>query len=166
MQEIKTNGEITFGPLTARSYEGEKEFDKYYIDRVVKQVVKKTGEGEDDFILVDKIVESKRDIRKVINSQRDDVGIEAYLRSYQLAGEEVPDVEVGDDVQDFTRMPESLADAALLGEKSRALFASLPAELKGKMSYEEFMASFTNEMFESFIKKLQPQKEEKEGDKE
>lgn len=158
----KETGEIIlFGPACARSFEGRKDFDKYYIDREIKQVVKKTGEGEEDYILIDKVIETKRDIDKVINAQASDVGIEAYLKNYEVTGEAMPDVVVSEDVQDFTNMPGSLAEAALLGEKSRKLFASLPADLKGKMTYEEFVTSFTNEMFDAFIAKMQPKAEEK-----
>lgn len=165
MEELKTTGEICFGALAARKFEGQKDFDKYYIDREIKQVVRKTGEGEDDYIIVNKVIETKRDIDKVIQAQAADVGIEAFMRNYEVTGESMPDVKVGDDVQDFTDMPDSLADAVLLGEKSRKLFDSLPKELRGKMGYEEFISSFTNEMFDAFIEKITPKVEiKKEGD--
>ena len=64
-------------------------------------------------------------------------------------------------------MPGTLAEAVLLGESSRKKFASLPADLKGKMSYEEFISSFTQEMFDKFIEKYAPKAPEpkaKEGD--
>lgn len=163
---IKETGEIVlFGPLCARKFDGQKDFDKYYIDRQVKQVVKKTGEGEDDFILVDKIIESKRDIQETIQSQVGDVGIEAYMKPYIMSGEEVPEVKVTDDIQDFTEMPDTLADAILLGESSRKKFEALPKELKGKMTYEEFMTNFTQSMFDSFIEKITPKPEKEEGEK-
>ena len=165
-EELKKTGEVCFGPLAARKFEGQKDFDKYYIDITIKQVVKKTGDGEDDFILVDKEIITKRDISKTINAQASDVGIEAYLRNYEISGEPIPEVNVTDDVQDFTGMPGSLADAILLGENSRKKFASLPSDLKGKMSYEEFMASFTQEMFDQFISKYTPKTPEKEKSKE
>lgn len=160
MDKLNGTGEITFGAGCYRSFEGQKDFDKYYIDRVVKQVVKKTGEGEDDFILVDKVIETKRDIAKEIHAQSGDAGIDAYIRQYELIGEPIPDVVVGEDVQDFTEMPETLADAVLLGERSRKLFASLPKDLVGKMSYDEFISNFTQEKFDAYISSLMPPKEE------
>ena len=163
--KLKETGEITFGPGCARKFEGEKDFDKYYIDRVVKQVVKKTGEGEDDFILVNKVIETKRDIAKEIHAQAGDAGIEAYMRQYEIMGEPIPDVKVSDDIQDFTGMPETLADAVLLGENSRKMFASLPKDLVGKMSYEEFISNFSQENFDAYIASLTPPKvEEKKGE--
>lgn len=162
--KLKESGEITFGAGLYRDFEGQKDFDKYYIDRVIKQVVKKTGEGEDDYILVDKVIETKRDIAKEIHAQAGDAGIEAYIRQYEMIGEPIPDVQVDDNIQDFTNMPESLADAVLLGEKSRDLFASLPKELVGKMSYEDFIANFTQEKFDAYIASLAPAPEEKKGE--
>lgn len=161
MDELNKTGEVCFGPLAARSFEGFKDYDKYYIDVTIKQVVKKTGDGEDDYILVDKEIITKRDIAKTINAQASDVGIEAYLKNYEITGEPMPDVVVGDEIQDFTDMPNNLAEAALLGEKSRKLFDSLPSDIKGKMGYEEFISSFTQEMFDSFLAKLSPKVEEK-----
>ena len=163
MDKLNELGEICFGPLVARKFEGQKDFDKYWIDRVVKQVVKKTGDGEEDFILVDKVIESKRDIAKEIHAQAGDVGIEAYIRQFEIAGEPIPDVNLSDEVQDFTNMPGSLADAVLLGENARKLYASLPSELKGKMSMDEFVSGFTQEKFDNFIASLMPPKKEEEG---
>lgn len=166
MDKLKETGEICFGPLAARKFEGQTGFDKYYIDRVVKQVVKKTGEGEDDFILVDKVIETKRDIDEVIHAQAGDAGIEAYIRQYEMIGESIPDVEVTDDVADFTEMPDNLADAILLGENSRKLFASLPKDLVGKMNYEEFISNFTQEKFDAYMASLVPPEVKKEEVKE
>lgn len=165
MDKLNLNGEVNFGAACVRSFSGQDDFDKYYIDQVVKQVVKKVGDGEDDFILVDKVIETKRDIQKEIHAQAGDVGIEAYVRQFELAGETVSDVVLSDDVQDFTNMPDNLADAVLLGENSRKMFASLPKELVGKMSYEEFIANFTQEKFDAYVASLIPPKEEKVEEK-
>lgn len=161
MDKLKEVGEITFGPGCVRSFEGQKDFDKYYVDRVIKQVVKKIGEGEDDFILVDKVIETKRDIAKEIHAQAGDAGIEAYIKQYEKIGEPIPEVEVRDDIQDFTEMPSSLADAILLGEHSRDLFKSLPKDLTQKMKYDDFISSFTQEKFDAWKASLLPPKEEK-----
>ena len=171
MDKLKETGEICFGPLVARKFEGQKDFDKYWIERVVKQVVKKTGDGEDDFILVDKIIETKKDIAKEIHAQAGDAGIEAYIRQYEteygvnpldVAGPSAEDIDKSP-ISDFTKMPGSLADAVLLGENARKLYASLPSELKGKMSMDEFVSGFTQEKFDKFIASLVPPKKEEEG---
>lgn len=166
MDKLSGLGEITFGPGCVRSFEGRKDFDKYYIDREVKQVVKKVGDGEEDYILVDKVIEKKRDIAKEIHAQAGDAGIEAYIKQFEVVGEEMPDVRVSDEVVDFTNMPSSLADAVLLGENSRKLFNSLPKELVEKMTYEEFIKGMTQEKFDEWKASLIPPKAQEEGKKE
>lgn len=144
----------------ARKFDGEKDFDKYYIDRVVKQVVNITGEGEDDYIIVDKVIETKRDIAQVINAQADDVGVDAYMRPYLQSGESIPAVKVEEKVQDFTQMPETLADAVAIGERAKAAFKTLDPKLTKGKSYEEFILSMTQEAFSEYIKSFIPKKEE------
>lgn len=159
----ETGEVVTFGPGCVRSFEGRKDFDKYYIDRVIKQVVKKTGEGEDEFILIDKVVETKRDIQKEIHAQAGDCGIDAYLKNFEMSG--VSPMEsfggVSDEIVDTTQMPQTLADAQMLAKASGEMFASLPRELVGKMTYEQFISSFTQEMFDEYVKSLTPPVEEK-----
>lgn len=166
MDKLKETGELSFGPGCLRSFTGRSDFDKYYIDREIKQVVKKTGEGEDDYILVDKIIEKKRDIAKEIHAQAGDAGIEAYIRQFEVMGEEMPDVKVTNDIADFTNMPSSLADAVLLGENSRKLFNLLPKELVEKMTYEEFIKNMTQEKFDEWKSSLIPPKEDEKEVKE
>lgn len=152
-----------FGASCVRSFEGQKDFDKYYIDLVVKQVIKRTGEGEEDFIIVDKEILTKRDIAKEIHAQAGDAGIDAYLKNFELTG--VSPIEsfagVSDEIIDTTKMPQTLADAQLLAKKTGELFESLPRELVGKMSYEQFIANFTQEKFDEYIASITPKKEEK-----
>lgn len=162
------NGEIKFGACCVRSFVGKKDFDKYYIDRVIKQVVQKTGEGEDDFIIVDKVIETKRDIAQEINAQMGDAGIDAYLKDFEMAGVNPMDSfdGVSKDIQDFSEMPDNLADSILLGEKARVAYASLPSELKKGLSYEKFITNFTQEKFDEYMASLVPPKveEEKKGE--
>lgn len=157
------NGEVICGAGCVRSFDGQKDFDKFYIDRVIKQVVKKTGDGEDDYILVEKIIESKRDIAKEIHSQSGDVGIDSYLKSFELTGESPIESfkGVSSEIVDYTKMPDNLADAQLLASKTGDLFASLPKDIVGRMSYEEFIQSFTQEKFDAYIKSLTPPVDEK-----
>lgn len=137
-----------------KRFEGEKDFDKYYIDRVIKQVPKKVGQGEDDYVIVDKVVESKRLISEVINADSDKAGIEAYLAPYVASKTPLPGVKVEDSINDYTKCPENLADAIMLGEDARKAFNNLDPKLTKGMSYEEFITGFKNEMFQDYINKL------------
>lgn len=151
-----------------KTFEGEKDFDQYYIDRELKQVAVKTGEGEEDFVLQTKEVVTKRPIAEVINSQANDVGIESYLRRVQQEGGEVPQVVVGDQVNDFTNCPEDLASLASLGESAKTKFAQLDPELTQGLSIEEFLSSLSKQKLEDYfaskIKAVADKAEKGEGD--
>ena len=137
-----------------KRFEGEKDFDKYYIDRVIKQVPKKIGQGEDDYVIVDKVIESKRLIRDVINADSDKAGIEAYLAPYIASKTPLPGVNVEDSVNDYTKCPENLADAIMLGEDAKKAFNNLDPALTKGMTYEQFISGFKQEMFQEYVNKL------------
>lgn len=115
------------------------DFDKYYIDNEVHDVVKKTGDGEEDFIVIKKLVLKKRDIKEVINASASEVGVENMINRLARSGESLPNVVVGEDVIDTTRMPSNLAEAIQFGEEARKKFEALPKELVNGRSYEEFI---------------------------
>lgn len=166
-----STGEVLEGKNTFACFRdfrdtAQKDFDKYYVERTIKQVVKKTGDGEDDFIIIEKEIENKKDIAEVINAQAGDAGIEAYLKPYLMTGEQLPAVQVSDDVQDFSNMPDNLADAIAVGDAAKKAFSKLDSKLTKGMSYEDFITSITQkgleEYFQSLAKKeIKPQ----EGDK-
>ena len=90
-------------------------WDEYYIDRVLKDKVVKTGEGEDDFTIVKVVVEDKRSIKETIDAQADEVGLENILKRYALTGDEsiLPQSvnANGGEVFDMTQLPQDLIDA-------------------------------------------------------
>lgn len=145
-------GEIVCGFGVRKTYEGQKDFDQCYKESTIKQRVKKIGDGENDFIIEEYEEIKEIPIREVIDAQVDEVGIEAYIRPYQLAGVSLPDVEVLDDVQDFTQFPEDPADAAKVGDAMMKNFYSLDPALRGDAKTpEEFLANLTQEKFESWL---------------
>lgn len=144
-----------FGVL--KTFEGEKNFDKYYIDREVKKVARKTGEGPEDYVIEDKVIENKRDIKQTIMASLGDAGIDAYLAPYLKTNTEVPGAVVDDTIQDFSQMPENLAEAAALGENAKALYSKLDPKLTGGLSMEDFLNTLTPEKLEAYYKSLIPQ---------
>ena len=149
-----------FAPNGA-TWEGQKDFDTCYKEVTIKQRVKKVGDGENDFIIEEYEEVKEVPIAEVIAAQVDDVGIEAYLRPYQLAGVPVPDVQVGDDIQDFSQFPEDPADAAKVGDAMMQNFYSLDPALRGDAKTpEEFLANLTQEKFENYLKSKIPNVEE------
>lgn len=165
--KIDANGVVLakFGAACVRSFEGQKDFDQYYVDRVIKQVAKKVGPGEEDFIIEDKVIETKRDIEKVINAQADQAGIGAFMKYYEVIGEAPPSVVVTDKVQDFTGFPEDLAGASDVGMNAMAAFKKLPKELTKGQSFEEFVGSMDQKRFNMFMKSVMPKEKVEQAPK-
>ena len=168
MKSVLDTGEIVCGFGVRKDYEGQKGFDQNYKEVTIKKRVKKIGDGEEDFIIEEYEDVKETPIREVIDAQVDQVGIEAYLRPYQMAGQEPPLVVVGDDIQDFSQFPEDPADAMKVGDKMMSAFYALDPALRGDAkSPEEFLASITDEKLKAYYaSKLNVEKvEEKEDDK-
>lgn len=92
------------------------------------------------------------------------MGIEAYLRPYQLAGVALPDVEVSEDIMDVSQFPEDPADAIKVGDKMMESFYSLDPALRGDAKTpEEFLANLTQEKFNAWLSsKVNVEKEVKD----
>ena len=150
-EEKKNKSQVCKGPFGARiTYEGQKDFDKYYYDVTEKEVFKDTGEKDEDGnalgTIEKKLIVKKIDIQEYLNSQADTVGVEAYMKALALQGASI------DEVDDFSEMPEDLAGVMLAGEKAKAAFAQLDPVLKGDHTTPEgFLNSLTQEKLDSYI---------------
>lgn len=161
-------GEVVCGFLVRKDYEGQKDFDQTYKEVTIKKRVKKIGEGEEDFIIEEFEEVKEIPIKEVLAAQAEDVGIEAYMRPYDLAGQPLPDVRVGDDVLDVSQFPEDPADVMKVGDQMMANFYGLDPLLRGDAKTpEEFLNSITDEKLKAYYEaKLNAGKKEvKEDDK-
>lgn len=151
----------------------EKGFDKYYVDYEIRNKVKKTGEGDEDYVIEPVIIEHKRLIEEVVNAEVSDVGVEAYLRRLAVSGESLPDVAYSDiskaPVVDTTKFPETTGDFVKMTNSARERFSKLPRELTQGMSYEEFVNADMSKLISSYLNKIKSRTEkvgdEKKGDK-
>lgn len=146
---------------------GVKDFDKYYITYEVKKVLKKVGEGEDDYVLEDKIITHKDLIRSVIDAQADEVGvyniIERAIRTGDASLLKSAQVHVSDEILDITGAPADLAEGLHMSEASQKAYASLdPALTKGR-TLEQFILTITPDEFAAWQASL-VKTEKKEGD--
>ena len=148
-------------------------FDKYYIDRQVVTVFKSTGQKDENGnslgVAEQKIIDKKVDIRELLESQKDSVGVESYIRALSIQGENINDygTQVDNSIVDFSNCPDNLADTMLLGDQAKAAFESLDPALKGNhTTIEGFLNSLTKDSVDSYLKAkieaLMPVK--KEGD--
>lgn len=163
----------THSPFMARqSYEGQKKFDKYYIDREVKEVFVKTGvdsSGDEVGVIKRKVVDKKIDIQEYLDSQKDSVGVESYIRSLGVQGIDINECNtaVGDEINDFSECPDTLAETLALGDKAKKAFEQLDPDLRGNhTTLEGFLNSLDKETIEKFYKKKLGVNEVKETPKE
>lgn len=151
------------------------EFDKYYFDPEYREVYRKAGvdaEGEEYGVIETKVIIKKRDIAEFINSQADTVGVEAYMRALTVQGDSIDNYNTQIDmekVNDYSEMPDTLADVMTSGDKAKEAFAKLDPALKGgHTTIEGFLGSLTQESIDAYIKgkvdAYLPKQEVKEGE--
>lgn len=146
-----------------KSPKGVKDFEKYYITKEVKKVVKKVGEGEEDFVVVDKIIEHKDLIKGVIDSHASEVGvynlIERVIRTGDASLLDAAGVKTDvDGVIDITKAPTEMADVLHFAELMNNAYNSLPEEVKKGRTLQEFAkasSATTSEDFAAWVASLQ-----------
>lgn len=161
MSENKKVPNVCIGPFgTLKTYEGQSDFDKYYFDVTEKDVFKPSGEldpetGEQLGVIEKKVISKKIDIHELLESQRDNVGVESYMKALALQGESLDEFNtvVDDKINDFSDLPNSLADVMTAGDKAKIAFANLDPVLKdGHTTIEGFLNSLTQDKIDAFIK--------------
>lgn len=131
----------------------ETEDDKFIIERAMVDVVEKTGEGKQDFIIKHELQEISRVNRAdYINSHREDVGILNIIKKVQLTGDatllDQRNVEIG--YADITKMPKDKMEAMDAVQEGVAAFDDLPEDIRRKMSLEKF-AQQNNSEFDALV---------------
>lgn len=173
----KKNSQVCKGPFgTYKTYEGKKDFDKYYFDVKEIEVFKATGQKDEDGselgVAEKKLIIKKIDIDEFIKQDADCVGVEAYMRALALQGDSIEDYHTEVDkekVQDFSMMPDNLADTLAIGDKAKEAFANLDPALKGShTTLEGFLNSLSQASIDDYIKgrveALTPKTVVKEGE--
>lgn len=172
MAQVKLERRV-FSPFITRIDAPKKsDFDKYYIDRDVKTVFKSTGQKDADGhelgVSKDIIVDKKVDIRELLESQRDTVGVASYMKALALQGDSIDNyaTQVNDKVDDYSQFPDTLAEAMTLGDKAKEAFGNLDPALKGgHTTIEGFLNSLSKDSVENYIKGvIEAQMPKKEGD--
>lgn len=144
-----------------KSPKGVGKFEKHYIQHEIKKVVKKVGEGEDDFVLVDKIIEHKDSIKGTIDSHASEVGVYQLIERALRTGDNSlltgAGVKLTDEFVDLTKIPEDAAEVLHFAQASIAAYNSLPESIRKGRSYEEFLSSTTTaEDYAAWVASLTP----------
>ena len=163
---------LSVGPFGVRiNAPAKTDFDKYYDDITYKEVFKKTGQVDDDGeelgVLEVKAIVKKVDISELINSQADQVGVAAYMKALAVQGDSIDNYATQvnmEKINDFSEMPDRLADVMTAGDKAKEVFANMDPALKGShTTIEGFLNSLSKDSIDAYIKgrieALTPKKE-------
>lgn len=128
--------------------------DKDIVEYAEEQYIEKTGEGDKDFVVKTRVVESSRINRQdYISSFADEVGIKNILKKVQATGDETLLKQRPDgafiDVTQFPDTRSGMYEAVKNGVKA---FDDLPDDVKKKMSMEDFVNYFGQKEFDDYVK--------------
>lgn len=134
-------------------------------DIVTYQIVKKfkkIGEGDEDFIVYDDLVECERVNRQdKINSYRADHDVYSVIERVAETGDTTLWQNQADGLYiDMTKLPKTTAEYDAILLKASNAYDGLPEDLKGKMSLTEFVDSFKDSDLTAYFKAKEKVKEE------
>lgn len=151
---------------------GQDNWDTDYIDYKIKDIVKKTGEGEEDFVIVQKITEVRTPIQEVVDRDAGTTGIKALMERVALTGDDtlLNGTAISKDgvTSDYTKCPGDLMEVDLMAKRAVAAYDALPDEIKKGRSFNDFCNSFTTDEYAlwvaSLVKANKKADEKKDGD--
>lgn len=136
-------------------WEGQKNFDTEYVSIEIRDRVKKTGEGEHDFIVEKVVVETRTPIQEVIDADAQSVGVDNIIKQVLRSGDtSLLPVDTGECNVDMVGAPETLMEVKALGQKAEAEFKGLPDEIKEGRDIASFINNMSQEKFDSLMKAI------------
>lgn len=136
-----------------------------YIEYEIHQEKKSTGDGIDDFEVIDVEEEVKTNIVEFINSFEDQVGIDNILKRVALSGDTSLLNEKEALYADLTPY-EDTAEAFKKAQALNELYDSIDPELRNGAGIKEFIENLTEEKIQAYLdKKLKEREEENENSK-
>lgn len=161
-------------PFTATAKYSGREYDteyiRYYEKECIADAEKFDPKNPDRFLVEKKVVEYERvPIKEFINQFASKVGILNELKgivSRQQMDEFVESHQAPSGYVDLTKLPDSAFEISQIAAKADAAWDSIPDELKGKMTKEEFLKSLTSDQIKAYVSSVVAKQadEKKEGE--
>lgn len=140
------------------------DFDQDYISISIVDYVVKTGEGENDFVIKQKVIEDRKPIAEVIAVDAESVGVYNIIKQVLRTGDtSLLPMDDGKCNVDLVGAPETLMEVKQLGEEAAAKYASLSSDLTKGRTLAEFVNNLTQDEFNAFISAITAQKAGNEG---
>lgn len=145
----------------------EKDFDQDYISIQIVDYVVKTGEGENDFVIKKKVVETREPIADVVARDADQVGVYNIIKQVMRTGDtSLLPMDDGKCQVDLVGAPETIMEVKQMGEDAANKYAGLDPELTKGRSLAEFIKNLSDSEFNSFIEAIKSRQEVKSEVKE
>ena len=136
-------------------WEGQKDFDTEYITRTLVNYAEKVGEGEQDYVIKQKVIEEKTSIQETIDADKESVGVYNIIKQVLRTGDEtLLPKDDGSCQVDLVGAPETLMEVKNLGIQAEEGFSKLPGELTKGMDMTAFVQNMTQEQFDAFMKAI------------
>lgn len=141
--------------FNGQEFEGQKDFDTTYKTITIVDKVVKTGEGDNDFVIVKDVLVDERPIQEVIDADASCVGVENIIKQVLRTGDtSILPVDKGNPYVDVVGAPESLMELKAMGQAAEAKFNELPQDLTKGMDMKAFVENLTQDQFDAFIKAM------------
>lgn len=142
--------------------------DVIYYER--RQVIRKIGEGEEDFVIEEKpVVSLKVNRQAYISKDADDVGVLNILKKVRLSGDASLLDQTGarytDALQDYTDIPGDVGEALKAIQKGATSFEGMKAIL-GDVTFEELANMSPEDLTKRFNDYISSVNGEKKGEEE
>lgn len=139
------------------------EVEEWNLVPVAKELIDANGVKYNGVIYEPKFIR-KYSQKEYIASFADDVGIQNILKKLSISGDKSILNQTGreplcpngglEPVQDYSNVPSSKAEAFNLVAAGVAAYDNLPADIKGKMSMEQFVKDFGQAQLDAFVESV------------
>lgn len=151
MSEKKITLNSPFSPNGVK-HPGQGSWDENYESIEIVDVVKKIGDGDDDYVIVKKVNRSYTPIKDVVEADRDNVGVAPILKAFVRTGDEsLLPMEKEASTVDLVGAPSSIMEIKQQGVDAEKAFAGLPHDLTQGMDMKAFVEGMSQEKFNQFI---------------
>lgn len=132
----------------------KQEFDTKYEKISIVNAVKKTGTGENDYVVYKKVIREYTPIKEVVSADAESCGVQNIIKQVLLTKDtSILPVDKGVNA-DLLNAPENLMELKQRGIDAQQKFESLPQELVNGQSMTSFVENMSQERFNEFAKAL------------
>lgn len=133
----------------------QSKFEDNYESITILDKVEKTGEGDNDFVIVKTVQKDYTPIRDIIDADAESVGVYNIMKMVARTGDtSLLPVDKGDCNVDLTNAPEDLMQLKQIGINAQSAFNRLPEDITKGQDIANFINNMSQEKFDALIKAI------------